>query len=590
MKMNRIFAALCAIVALGVSCQKEMTVKTDAEEIIVPEGMKYVSFEVGAPTKINGNPVKWNSSSESVAVLAILNGESVVYQFNSKPHYSETDGKYVVWPTTAIEGLVDEGAILKFVTIPYNEGQIIDLERDPDGNTLSFPRRLSYDYANPGIASRTPYACKIQYIDGVYSAKTNLQPLCSFLKVTLPVRKSDHIKGSSDKDTSLADSLYITGNGIAGKTYVDFSGDEAVTSLADEAKSQTLKVVFKINTTSGLPTAGEYLVPIVPGVVPSLDFKVTYTPGSDNIEYSDYSVNYGANTFKQGAYKNLTICAPYVTSATTVSATVEGTTLSMAGSAVFYTGGKVTASNYIFGFKYREKDTEAWTSETAVFADNKFTASITIDPSKTYEVKAFATAPGAIKQPAADQTVEGNIKESGAEMPPIVVTIDGWGAKQYDGTNGGGHFKYVGTDPDYSYPTVKGDRNKKTDAYDYYADVTDTTPLISGVTICSTSTNGMKFSSSALLNYSGWISFPAKSGYKVTKVVCTVSSGSNMGKTINATPMGTSEPLWESNAYESANVHEDLAIDCSGLDNDGIKIHHGAAWNFFKIAVTYTAI
>ena len=579
MKMNRIFAALCAIVAIGVSCQKEMTVKNGTEEIIVPEGMKYVSFEIGTPTKINGNPVKWNSSAESVAVLAINNDTCAIYEFN-------TTGPGSVLATTTISGLVDEGADLKFVAFPYGDKSYpsprIDLEKDPSGNTLLFPQRLPFGFANPGVASATPYACKIQCNDGVYSAKTNLQPLCSFLKVTLPARANDHILGSKDDATSLADSLYITGVGVAGRTYVDFSTDEAVTSLASTAELKTIKVAFKIDKTSGLPKAGEYLIPIIPGEIPSLDVKVTYTPGSDSKEYSDYSENYGVNTFKQGAYKSLTICAPYVSSANTISASVEGTTLSMTGSAVFYTGGKVTASNYNFGFEYREKGTETWTSKAAVFADNKFTASLTIDPGKTYEVKAFAAAPGAIK-PATDQVVYGDVKESGAYVPPVTYVIDTFGLNEYDGINEA----YCWKCKDNTFPSKTDGKAKTPFTFDYYKKGTDTTPYFSGIILYSnSSTNNISFNKDRVLLYSGYVKFPGITGKRVTNVTFSIISSTSAGNMTVSSFDGTTS--YGTAAYTSK-TNMDLSVDLNGIANDGVKVNV-QTWNIGKMEITYSSL
>lgn len=610
MKTIKLFAALCAIAALGVSCQKEVPVQNEEEQIVVPEGMEYVFFEVGVPTKINGyGPISWNSDTENVSVLAIVDGKSKVYRF-------QTEETSAVAETKTISGFIDVGANLKFVVYPHNANYKIDFEEDPSGNTICMPNRGSYGFSNNnGVSSQTPFACKIQCSGGELSAVSKLQPLFSSLKVTLPERLSDHIPGYRDKDqaTSLVDSLYITGKGISGQVYVDFSGDNAVTSLKNTPSTQTIKVELKRNTTSGLPSTGYYYIPIAPCFPETLDIRLTHTPGSDGIEYADYTFHFGANTFTQGKVKSITLTAPYVKTAETVSAIIDGTTLTMNGTAEFFTGTKVTVDNYNFGFSYREKGTADWTTVSAAYdlTTEKFTASETVDPTKTYEVKAFAVAPGAIKTKIAegqyiieDMKIEGEIVESKGYLPDVVVTIDKFSLNQY-GTDGGGYWKYLGDDTEYTYPTKSGVRPEVEDSYAYYAEKTDMEPLISGVKMKG-GKNGYYFSGKLILHYgAGYFEFPGKEGLRISKIDVKIKSSSSDNKDYIATNTAANSVSWKDGAYQNVNgtgaellakdtyttknVEQTIHLNCLGSnESEGIRIWGGAAFNHFSFEITYT--
>ena len=588
MKTIKLFVALCAIAALGVSCRKEVPVQNEEGQIVVPEGMKYVSFEVGVPTKINGNPVKWNSPSEHVSVLALVNGESKVYDFT-------TETTTAVAETKKISGIVDSDANLKFVVYPHNENYKIDFEKDPSGNTIYMPNRGGYGFSNNnGVSSQTPFACKIKYSDGVFSAVSSLQPLFSSLKVTLPERISDHISGYKDKDvaTSLVDSLYITGRGILGQVYVDFSGDNAVTSLKNAPSTQTIKVELKRNTTSGLPSTGYYYIPIAPSSPETLDIKLAHTPGSDGIEYADYTFHFGANTFEQGKAKEVTLSAPYVKTAGTVSATIDGTTLTMIGTAAIFIGTKVTVDNYNFGFSYREKGATDWTTVSAAYDETtgKFTADETVDPAKTYEVKAFAVTPGAIKTASGnvDQKIEGDVVESKGYVPPIVVTIDKFGTNEYDGTATGGNWYYLGDRTDYTFPTSKASGFRDTAAdWAYYANNTDTTPSIT-IKIMGVSSNSYYFQKASIMSYGGYFEFPGKTGYKITRIETRGKAAGAVGKHITiknmaGTTLGTSED------YAVANVQQVMDVDFSAPAGEAVRLSF-AAFPYEYFIITYTAI
>lgn len=590
MKTIKLFAALCVIAALGVSCRKEVPVQNEEEQIVVPEGMKYVSFEVGVPTKINGN-VKWNSPSEHVSVLALVNGESKVYDFT-------TETTTAVAETKKISGVVDLDANLKFVVYPHNENYKIDFEKDPSGNTIYMPNRGGYGFSNNnGVSSQTPFACKIKYSDGVFSAVSSLQPLFSSLKVTLPERISDHISGYKDKDvaTSLVDSLYITGRGILGQVYVDFSGDNAVTSLKNAPSTQTIKVELKRNTTSGLPSTGYYYIPIAPSSPETLDIKLAHTPGSDGIEYADYTFHFGANTFEQGKAKEVTLTAPYVKSTTTVSATIDGTTLTMTGASDFFTGTQVTSDNYNFGFNYRVKDATDWETAAAVYDKGQFTADVTVAAGTTYEVKAFAVAPGAIKTKIAegqyiieDMKIEGEIVESKGYVPPIVVTIDKFGTKEYDGTATGGNWYYLGDRTDYTFPTSKasGFRDTAVD-WAYYANNTDTTPSIT-IKIMGVKDNSYYFQKAAIMSYGGYFEFPGKTGYKITRIETRGAAKGAVGKHITIKNMA-GKTLGTSEDYAEANVQQVMDVDFSAPAGEAVRLSF-AAFPYEYFIITYTAI
>ena len=595
MKTIKLFAALCVIAALGVSCRKEVPVQNEEEQIVVPEGMEYVSFEVGVPTKINGN-VKWNTAEEDISVIALVNGESTVYKFQTE----KTSG---VAETKKISGVVDTGANLKFVVYPYYSSTKIDLEKDPSGNTLLFPSKNPVGYSNAdGVSSQTPFACKIKYEGGVFSAASPLQPLYSSLKVTLPSRLKDFIPGYKDsaQPTSLVDSLYITGKGVLGQTYVDFNGESPVTTLKNAPSKQTLKVALKTNTSSGLPTAGYYYVPITPCSPETLEITLTHKAGSDGIEYADYTFHFGANTFEQGKAKEVTLTAPYVKSAATVSAALDGTTLLLSGSSEFFTGTKVTADNYKFGFDYRAKGATDWETAEAVYDKGQFTADVTVAAGTTYEVKAFAVAPNAIKKEIApeqyinvDMKVEGAVIDSKGYVPPIVVSIDHFLDKEYDGTASGGYWE---TDGDFDFPLSKeAGRGTNVDKYKYYANPTDATPLTS-VIVKGSGSNSYYFQKAALMHYggNGYIEFPGKEGYKIVQVETRGKANGAVGNKLKVmnkdvtSASSTTGLLGTSETYAVAGEEQVLTVNLAAPVGEPVRIFFAAfPYEYFKI--TYSA-
>ena len=625
MKTIKLVAVLCAIAALGVSCQKEALVQNEEEQIAVPEGMQYVSFEIGAPeisdgTKISGaaDAVKWNSTAESVAVVGMLDGEQKIYEFKTTPHYSEEDGKNVVWPSTTISGNVDIGASLYCVIYPYskkiNEADpyTITIE-DGQLKTIEINKQLlrSYGYANTGVSGNTLYACKVSYSGGSFSAASNLYPLLSFIKVTVPQRgEKDKLEEGATKGleySSYISKITITGAGLTNIPIVDFSGDKPVTSLknSDSLPSGTITATLKNNTRSLLPTAGDYLIPVVPIEFTSLTITAQYfdTEAKPTVNgmpaFADYTVTYdGTNSFAQGKYKSVTVAGPYVASLATSSAILDGTTLTMQAAARIETYAKVTVENYEFGFNYREKGTEDWTYVDGVYTEGIVAKSVAVTAGKTYEVKAYAAAKGALKdgEGVKNQICEGAIVESEGYIPPVVVTIDKFGTKEYDGDKGG-HWKYTGDDPEYKYVTSsnKALRSGKLDTYDYYAVNTDSTPLLSGIKIYSSAAaNTYYFSGNLMLHYgSGYIEFPGKSGYKITKVVCNVKAGGAVGNTITVTKASSDSKskgqLGVTSTYTTANVPEDLFVNCQGDADAGVKIWPGAAFNFLSYEITYSA-
>lgn len=637
MKTIKLFAALCVIAALGVSCRKEVPVQNEEEQIVVPEGMEYVSFEIGAPeisdgTKISGaaDAVKWNSAVESVAVVGILNGEQKIYKFDTTPHYSDEEGKNVVWPTTTIScSNVDTGASLYCVIYPYS-GKIG--EADPytitveDGQlkTIEINKQLlrSIGYANTGVSSNTLYACKVSNSNGTYSAASNLYPLLSFIKVTVPQRdEKDKLKEGETKGleySSYISKITITGPGLTNIPVVDFSGDKPVTSLKNTSSlpEGTITASLKNNTRSLLPTAGDYLIPVLPIELSSLTITAQYFDAdakptvNEMPAFANYSVTYGPNSFTQGKYKSVTIAGPYVASLTTSSAIVDGTTLTMQAAVSIETYGKVTAEDYVLGFNYREKGAEGWTYVAGDYADGGITKAVAVTAGKTYEVKAYAAAKGALKDGdgVKDQVREGDVVESKGYVPPIVVTINKFGTAEFDGINTANHWDYVGDDKDFVFvnqdnkTTAMTARKDKDDPYDYYDDVTSPTPTMSGIKICAMPTkpssgsnyNTYYFSSKMLLHYgSGYIEFPGKTGYKISKVVCNVNASSAVGKNIVATKTSSTSKstsvVGTSGNYSEKNVKEDLILICDGDDDDGVKVWPNAAFNYNSFEITYSA-
>lgn len=525
MRLNKLFAALCAIAALSVSCQKEIP-SVSEEQINVPEGMKYVSFELGTEdSKINGNPVSWNSAAEDVAVLGLLGGQPVTYKFQTESGTSAA--------TKKISGTVDIDAELLYVVYPYqcskNGETIISPTVDAEGKIhIPFISKYSYAKVN-GIANETPYACKILNNQGTYSAASNLKPLFSLIKVTVPQIAEDHTNGDKDKPTSYMSQILLQGTGIAGDALVDFSGDTPVTTL-EKAEEGRVQYLLKTNTTSNLPEVGYYLLPVVPGEASNVKFTLKYAASSKGETFADYSTTLSSFTFKQGKFHAMDISAPFVTSATTLDPTVDGTTLTMAGSAIFYTGGPVDASAYKFGFRYRAKGSEDWTSCEATYGEASFTATATVSAGTTYEVKAFATALNALKDGdgTKDQEVEGEVLESKGYVPPIVETI----LVTPTAYGNGGCWEYIGSDPNYVFPVKKQDGRVEpnADKYNYYAKPTDTTPLTTVIVAgggTATSGNSYFFAKEKnagleafpgyLQCYGGYFIFDGKKDYKITE-------------------------------------------------------------------------
>ena len=627
MKTIKLFAALCVIAALGVSCRKEVPVQNEEEQIVVPEGMEYVSFEIGAPeisdgTKISGaaDAVKWNSTAESVAVVGMLDGEQKIYKFETTPHYSDEEGKNVVWPTTTISGNVDTGAALYCVIYPYSD-KISDA--DPytitvEGGqlkTIEINKQLlrTAKYANTGVSSSTLYACKLSY-DGTYSAVSNLYPLLSFIKVTVPQRgEKDKLKEGDTKGSefsSYISEITVKGDGLTNIPVVDFTGDKPVTSLKNTSSlpEGAITASLKMNTRSLLPTSGDYLIPVLPFEFSSLTITARYfdTDTKETVNgmpaFADYTVTYGPNSFTQGKYKSVTVASPYVASLTTSSAIIDGTTLTMQAAVSIETYGKVTAENYELGFNYREKGAEGWTYVAGDYADGGITKAVAVTAGKTYEVKAYAAAKGALKDGdgVKDQVREGDIVESKGYVPPVVVTIDKFGTAEYDGVNKDYHWDYTGTDPNYVYvngtnkSTEMPKRSKMVDTYDYYGDATAAVPTVSGITVyASGASTTYNFTATGILNYGGYFVFPGKPGYKVSKIKLLVNA-SSAGREIVVTSTAASDKSGTGgvklgSVKNTVSGDEELTVICDGVKDDGVKLFLLSAFTIKSFEFTYSA-
>ena len=238
-----------------------------------------------------------------------------------------------------------------------------------------------------------------------------------------------------------------------------------------------------------------------------------------------------------------------------------------------------------------------WETAAAVYDKGQFTADVTVAAGTTYEVKAFAVAPNAIKKSMTenvDMKVEGAVIDSKGYVPPIVVSIDHFLAKEYDGTVSGGYWE---TDGDFDFPIAKtAGRGTNVDKYKYYANPTDTTPLTSVTIKGSGATNSYYFQKAALMpnGGNGYIEFPGKEGYKIVQVETrgkAKGAVDNQLKVMNkdvTSASSTTGLLGTSETYAVADEEQVLTVNLAAPVGEPVRIFFAAfPYEYFKI--TYSA-
>ena len=488
MKKINVLAAICSIAAVAVSCNKEALVQGAGEEII-PEGMHKVTLNVSLDdTKITSSTsdgkitLKWNSSAEKVAVLALLSdGTEKVYEFVTAPEGSTPT------TTTISCDAVDDGATLYYVLFPYNENYAF--ARDGEENIITdqvvFPYVTKYTFSQANaVSAQTRLYGKVTDNCSVSSLKL----ACSLLKLSLETRWTAQ-KSSKSYTTCLVESVAVSGNNdeiLSGRHTLDLSGESPVLVSAPTSGVTAITLEPKTDTKSGLPNGGSYYLPIIPGTYSDgLSFTINYVStvsdmGLDNeddfVAYASYTVS-GSSSYKAimgVAGKNaVTISGPFVKSAPAVSSAImsdEGT-LTVAGTADVYVGG-VTIDKYTFKYLYRESGTEdEWTEYNANYSEGKISAEITgLDKTKTYSVKAVVSTvdnviiTDAATEQTAPQTLESAVAESTAAEPEGIagtitfsaaVAADFGTNVVYDATPEDGYAKFINADGEDSFPRHK---------------------------------------------------------------------------------------------------------------------------------------
>lgn len=246
-----------------------------------------------------------------------------------------------------------------------------------------------------------------------------------------------------------------------------------------------------------------------------------------------------------------------------------------------------------WGVEYREENETEWTvAQTGTGTDISVTIE-NVSDKKVWYVRVYGRAD------AGENVYSEEIRLEYKE--PVVVTINKFSNKQYNGTDAGGYWKYIGTDATYKYPTTKAVRPSVEDSYAYYAAKTDTEPLISGIKMRGSS-NAYYFTNDIILHYGGgYFEFPGKDGYKVAKFSVTIF-GSTAGKDIVVTTVETTGISWTSGVYKSVTggkllgkdtytsttkEHVKYTFNISGDAGKGIRLWGGNAFNYEFFEITY---
>lgn len=437
--------ALAALAAC-VSCTKEENGVDPGQK----NGLRTLSISVDLATKVNsvGPTFQWDAAEDHLSVIGLVDGSPRMYKFTKAAGSKSTEATF----TSAVE--IPASAQLLYAVYPYNS----DYNWDGTGDLSLTLKNVQSCYDNGGVSAFPLMAGKIS------NNSVTLKQVCSFLKFTLPARS-----GSA----SYVRSIYVRGTGIAGNVDVDFSGDDPVASAGDAE-------FMRVGTKNEGAKYGDVYVPVLPGIYSSLEIELEYTDGHSNYVRTTNS----SNTLVRGKYKDLgTASGPFVVSTGVSSATLDGTTLSLSGTANVWKYFGVDNSKYTFKFAYKDSEAEDIAANwTEVDADSPtgdgntvtFTKDVTVTAGKTYNVKAVVVASGVTSESTEETTAAKSkktvtinaatnddfanfvystptksgyhiiVNESGEPIFPILTDWFKGKAKEYDGSAFGESYNFDG--------------------------------------------------------------------------------------------------------------------------------------------------
>ena len=367
--------ALAALAAC-VSCTKEENGVDPGQK----NGLRTLSISVDFATKVNsdGPTIKWDAAEDNLSVIGLVDGSPRMYKFTKAEGSKSTDATF----TSAVE--IPASADLLYAVYPYNS----KYNWDGAGDLSLTLKNEQSGFDNGGVSAHPLMAGEIS------GSSVTLKQVCSFLKFTLPARS-----GSA----SYVRYIYVRGTGVAGKVDVDFSGSDPLASAGDAD-------YMRVTTKSAGEKNGDVYVPVLPGTYSSLTIELEYTDGHSN--YLRTTNN--SNTLERGKYKDLgTASGPFVVSTGVSSATLDGTTLSLSGTANVWKHFGVDNSDYTFKFTYKDSEAEDiaanWTEVTADSPTGDgntvtFTKDVTVTAGKTYNVKAVVVASGVTSESTEETT------------------------------------------------------------------------------------------------------------------------------------------------------------------------------------------
>ena len=426
--------ALAALAAC-VSCTKEENGVDPGQK----NGLRTLSISVDFATKVNsdGPTIKWDAAKDNLSVIGLVDGSPRMYKFTKAEGSKSTEATF----TSAVE--IPASAELLYAVYPYNSKYDWDGTGDPSLSLILKNEQSCFD--NGGVSAHPLMAGKIS------GNSVTLKQVCSFLKFTLPARS-----GSA----SNVRYIYVRGTGVAGNVDVDFSGSDPIASAGDAD-------YMRVTTKDAGTKSGDVYVPVLPGTYSSLTIELEYTDGHSN--YLRTTNN--SNTLERGKYKDLgTASGPFVVSTGVSSATLEGTTLSLSGTANVWKYFGVDNSKYAFKFTYKDSEAEDiaanWTEVTADSPTGDgntvtFTKDVTVTAGKTYNVKAVVVASGV----TSESTEETTAAKSKKTVTINAATNDDFANFVYSTPSKDYHI-IVNESGDPIFPTITAWFKGKTKVYD----------------------------------------------------------------------------------------------------------------------------
>ena len=399
--------------------------------------------------------------------------------------------------TSAVE--IPASAELLYAVYPYNSKYNWDGTGDPS-LTLKLNNEQSC-FDNGGVSAHPLMAGKIS------GNSVTLKQVCSFLKFTLPARS-----GSA----SNVRYIYVRGAGVAGNVDVDFSGSDPIASAGDAD-------YMRVTTKDAGTKSGDVYVPVLPGTYSSLTIELEYTDGHSN--YLRTTNN--SNTLERGKYKDLgTASGPFVVSTGVSSATLDGTTLSLSGTANVWKYFGVDNSDYTFKFTYKDSEAEDiaanWTEVTADSPTGDgntvtFTKDVTVTAGKTYNVKAVVVA----SDVTSESTEETTAAKSKKTVTINAATNDDFANFVYSTPSSSGYHIIVNESGDPIFPTITKWFEGKAKEYDGSAfgesqDFTGTITKVAGGTLTK---DGCEFvfreASTYYVRFNNAIRFRPQTGFQI---------------------------------------------------------------------------